>query len=226
MTISSVLLLTLATLIVQTTSGYNQSQRTANHLNQARAFIQLFQAELSTQLPATPIIHGSQTSGGPETSDQIAFIRTLSADEQNPSLPGDLSTSCYYVAFVQESEQRVIPKLLRKILTPQETQLLIESGNAPEFPETDPATDEALIDSVLSFQATPKFMNPTTGNFETWTPSSAQPPSVIELSLRVLDESSSRRFTHAAAWNRLATAQKPNERALIRTFAHSIPIGK
>lgn len=226
MAISSVLLLTLAALITHTTDGYAQSQRSVNHLSQARAFFQLFESELSIRLPETPIIHSPSSPGGLESSDQITFVRTLHKDEQFPDTPGDLATSCYYVAFVTDSDHQVIPKLFRKILNPTETQTLMEAGDGAVFPEVDPYDDESVIDSVLSFHATPMYQNPVTGNDEPWNQTIAHPPSYIELSIRMTDESLSRRIPDQAGWIRLANFPNKNERPLIRTFSHRISIGK
>lgn len=225
MAVSSVLLLVLALLIAQSTDGYAMSQRSVNHLSQARAFLQLFGSELSLRLPETPLIHLSSFSA-PEGQDKIAFVRTLSNDEQLPDAPGDLVTNCYYVAFVEDSDQRMVPKLFRKIINPAETQNLIEAGNEAGFPAVDPSLDEPVIDSVLSFKATPMYFNPATGNDEPWNKNIGHAPSHIELALRTIDDSSARRLPNQAAWHRLATSPRKNELQMIRSVSHKIFIGK
>lgn len=226
MAISSILLLVLAVIITQTTDGYSMSQRSVNHLSQARAFFQLFESELSLRLPVTPLIHLPSSNSAPESSQRIAFVRTLPNDEQLPEIPGDLATSCYYVAYVEDSDQRWIPKLFRKILTPAETQKLIDSGDEAEFPEVDPTLDEPVIDGVLSFQATPMYLNPATGNDEPWNKNIKHSPSHIELTIRTIDESFARRFPNQAAWHRLEISPKKNELQMIRSVSHNISIGK
>lgn len=226
MAISSVLLIILAALITQTTDGYSLTQQSVNHLSQARSFMQLIESEFSIRLPNTPIIHQSSEPISPDSSDQIAFVRTLPKDEQIPEIPGDLATSCYYVAFAEDSNQRSIPKLFRKILNPTETQKLMEVGDLAQFPEVDPTLDEPVIDSVLSFQATPMYLNADTGTDELWDKTIAHPPSYIELTIRTLDESFSHRFTTQAAWNRLAISPTKNELQMIRSVLHKITIAK
>ncbi|MES2982320.1 MAG: prepilin-type N-terminal cleavage/methylation domain-containing protein [Verrucomicrobiota bacterium] len=224
MAISSVLLIVLAVIIAQTTDGYAVSQRSVNHLSQSRAFFQLFQSELSLRLPETPLIHLSSSVTAPESSQKIAFVRTLANDEQLPDAPGDLATSCYYVAFVEDSEQRIIPKLFRKILSPGETQSLIEAGDETDFPDINPSLDEPVIDFVLSFQATPMYFNPATGNDEAWDKTIEHAPSHIELTLRTIDESFARRLPNQAAWHRLAISPKKNELQMIRSVSHNISL--
>lgn len=224
MAISSALLVILGAIVTQTTDGYALTQRSVNHLSQARAFLQLFDSELSLRIPETAIIHRSFTPSGPEKSDQIAFVRTLPMDEQNSEKPGDIATSCYYVAFVESSNQQIIPKLFRKILHPNETQDLMEKGKEAEFPEIDPAADEPVIDFVLSFQAIPMYHNPQTGNDEPWDESISLPPSYVEVIIRTIDELFSRRFTNQAAWNRLAISPTNSEQSMIRTVTHRISI--
>lgn len=226
MSISSVLLIILAALITQTTDGYALSQRSVNHLAQTRAFLQLFETELSIRLPDTPVIHHSSVLIGSEGSDQIAFVRTLPKDEQTPEHPGDLATSCYYVAFTEDSDQRSNPKLFRKILNPTETQKLMDAGREADIPEVDPILDEPVIDYVLSFQATPMYRNPETGNDEPWDRTITINPSHIELLIRTLDDSLSRRFTNQPAWNRLATSPTDSELEMIRSVSHKVSIGK
>ncbi len=226
MAISSVLLITLSAVVIQTTDGYALSQRAVNHLSQARAFFQIIDSEFSTRLPETPLIHRSSITGAPQSSDQITIVRALPNDEQNPEFPGDLATSCYYVAFVEEADQRAIPKLFRKILNPTETQNFIEAGEEAEFPEVDPTLDEPVIDFVLSFRATLMYLNPETGNDEPWNKTILTPPSHIELIIRTVDESLSRRLTDEEAWNRLTIAPKKNDLQMIRTVSHRISIGK
>jgi prepilin-type N-terminal cleavage/methylation domain-containing protein len=226
MTISSALLVILGAVFTQTTDGYALTQRSVNHLSQARAFLQLFNSELSLRMSETAIIHRSFSTSGPESSDQFAFVKTLPIDEQNAENPGDISTSCYYVAFVESSNQRIIPKLFRKILYPSETQDFIEKGQEAEFPEIDPAVDEPVIDCVLSFQAIPMYHNHETGNDEPWDKSSSLSPSHVEVIIRTIDESFSRRFTNQSAWNRLAISPKNSEQEMIRSVKQRIPIGK
>jgi type II secretory pathway component PulJ len=226
MAISSVILLTLAALLTQTTEGYVLSQRSMNHLSQARAFVQLFQSDLSKRLPGTSLIHRSPRSAGSQVSDQIAFVRTIANDEQNPDVPGDLVTVCYYVAFVEESNQRVIPKLFRKILNPRETQQLMEAGDGAEFPEVDPSRDESVIDSVLGFRTTPMDDNSESGSCESSSQSAAHPPSCLEVVLRTVDESLSLRLTNPADWIRLASAPKESELQFIREVSQKLSIGK
>lgn len=215
MAISSVILITLSAVVIQTTDSYALSQRSVNHLSQARAFFQLIESELSTRLPETTII---------QNSDRIAFVRVLPNNEQSTEFPGDLATSCYYVAFVEEADQRVIPKLFRKILSPTETQNFLEAAEQAEFPEVDPTLDEPVIDFVLSFRATLMYFNPETGNDEPWNKTIKIPPSHIELVIRTMDDSFSRRLADEEAWNRLTIAPKKNDLQMIRTVSHRISI--
>ena len=226
MAISASLLLILAAIVTQTTDGYALTQRSINHLTQTRAFLQLFESELSLRLPETPIVHLSSIASGPESSDQIAFVRTLPDDERHPEIPGDLTTTCYYVAFVEDSDRRIIPKVFRKILNPIEAQAFIDDGNEAVLPAIDPTMDEPIIDAVLSFHAIPKCLNPETAIEEPWDQTTAHPPSHIELTIRTLDESFSRRFADKAAWNRLTISPTESERSMIRSVTQKISIRK
>ncbi len=226
MAISSVILLALAALVTQSTGNYALSQRSVNHLSQARAFFQLFQSEISNRLPDSPLILRSSLTSEPKVIDQIAFVRTLTNHEQNPDTPGDLATSCYYVAFVGDSDQRMNPKLFRKTLNPTETQSLIEGVDEAEFPEVDPSMDESVIDSVLSFKVTPMYFNRTSGSDEPWDKAITNSPSYIELNIRTVDESLSVRLTDRSAWKRLAVIPKEAERQYIREVSYKLSIGK
>ncbi len=226
MAITAIVTLALFTLVGQSTASYAEAKRSVNSLSQARAFLQFFERELSTRLPLTPLLHEPSTPGGAEASSKIAFIRSLSHDEQSQLTPGDLGTSAYYVAFTADSPNTVSPKLFRKFLNSAETQSLLESPTQPDFPAPAPTTDEAIIYHVLDFDASPKFLNPSTGELFDWNPDSPEPPTSLELTIRFTDESTAQRFTTAADWDRLATNPRENERKLIRTYSRSIPINR
>ena len=220
MAITSIIMVTLFSLVGQSTASYTQTQRAVNAVSQARAFIQFFDRELSTRLPGTPLIHEAGIS------DRLAFVRTLTSDEFSSSDPGDLATSIYYVDFSEDGKQGESPKLFRKNLGSQQTQELIELGATPAFPTVDPTTDEQIIPNLLSFQATPMFRDPADGGLKEWIATSPEPPSLIELEITFIDDSSARRFKTKSEWNRLATSPADSELQLIRTFTRNIAIAK
>ena len=61
MAITSIIMVTLFSLVGQSTTSYTQTQRAVNAVSQARAFIQFFDRELSTRLPGTPMIHNRKS---------------------------------------------------------------------------------------------------------------------------------------------------------------------
>lgn len=227
MAITSIIMVTLFSLVGQSTTSYTQTQRAVNSVSQARAFIQFFDREISTRLPGTPLLHES------ESSDRLAFVRALTADESNDEDPGDLGTSIYYVDFSDDGTRGESPKLFRKNLGPEETQDLIEEGSTPAFPATDPSTDEQIIPNVLTFLATPMYRDSATGDLEEWddtpdpiTGEAKDPPSVIELSITFIADSSAQRFKTRSEWTRLTTSPRDSELELIRTFTRNIAIAK
>ncbi len=228
MAVTSIIMLALLSLIGQTTSNYTETQRAVHTLSQARAFIQFFSREVSTRLPATPLVYekGSAVGGGDPGADKIAFIRTISADEEDASHPGDLNTSHYYVAYSKDGTSGESPKLFRGVLKPAETQALLASADNPALPAADPARDEPIVHNVVGFEATPKYYVGDPAKPENWTTSSPAPPSLIELTIRFIDDSSAQRFRTRAEWGRLATAPRDSERQLIRSFTRTISIAK
>jgi prepilin-type N-terminal cleavage/methylation domain-containing protein len=226
MAITSILLIALAALVSQSTDAYSLSQRSLDHLSQSRAFVQIFQSELSLRLPDTPLVYHASNRATAMDSDEIIFVRTIPSGEQRPDSKGDISASYYYVAFAEGANQGVVPKLFRKILTSKETQDFIEAGNSAAFPEIDPILDEHILDSVISFQAIPMYLDPITGNEEQWNESIKHEPSHVRLTIRTIDESSSRRYVNEAEWKRLAISPKESERQMIRTVSCNLTIGK
>lgn len=224
MAITSILMLALFSLVGQSTAGYTRSQRAVNTLSQARAFIQFFGREISTRLPGTPLIHETGSGGGVPDSEKIAFIRAISADEEDASDPGDLNTSHYYVAYSADGANAESPKLFRGVLGAEDTQSLIAAAGTPSFPPADPDSDEPIVPNVLGFMAKPKYYAGDPAIPEDWTASSPSPPSLIELTIRFIDDSSAQRFRTRAEWDRLATAPRENELQLIRTFTRTITI--
>jgi len=228
MAITSIIMVTLFSFVGQSTTSYTQTQRAVNAVSQARAFIQFFDRELSTRLPGTPLIYEKRSAvGASSSSERIAFVRVLSPDEFTDTNPGDLGTSVYYVDFSSDGPSGESPKLFRKSLGPKQTQEdIIEAGATPALPTVDPAQDEPMIPNVLFFKATPMFRDTTSGGLKEWDTTSPQPPSVIDLSITFVDDSSAQRFRTKTEWNRLATSPRDSERQLVRTFTQNIPIAK
>jgi prepilin-type N-terminal cleavage/methylation domain-containing protein len=226
MAITSILMIVLLSIVGQSTNTNQRTQRAVNGVSESRALMQLIAQEISTRFPETPILHIAGANDSPATSDQFAFIRTLSADERNTTTPGDLGTSAYYVAFAPSQPNAVTPRLFRKNLNPVATQQLLDAAGGPAFPQIDINADEPIFENVLSFQARPKFFNPSTGIQEDWTLASPLPPSSVELTIRFIDESTSRRFKAEGDWNRLASTPTIQEVGLIQTFSRTIAIAR
>ena len=226
MAITSIIMVALFSLVGQSTDSYTRTQRAVNTISQARAFIQFFGRELSTRLPGTPLIHEKGAGDGVEASDKIAFVRAVSSDEQQAAMPGDLNLVSYRVAFTQDSPNAESPKLFRAARRPVETQTFLEITGTPAFPADDPALDEAIVANVIGFTAQPRFYSGSPPVLEDWTESSPEPPSVIELTIRFIDDSSAQRFRTRADWDRLADSPRDSEIQLIRTFTRSIAIAK
>lgn len=224
MAITSVLLLALLALVGQSTDSYTQTQRAVNTLSQARAFLQFFDREISTRLPATRLIY--EKGNGTGEADRIAFVRAISAAEESSTDPGDLNTSCYYVAFSADGANSESPKLFRGVLGASETQSLLSAGGVPVFPPADPASDEPIVPNVIRFEASPKYFTGSPAKPEDWTTSSTAPPSLIELTITFLDDSSAQRYRTRAEWDRLATSPRDNEKQFIRTFTRTIAIAE
>lgn len=227
MAITSIIMLALFSLVGQSTDSYTRTQRAVNTISQARAFIQFFGRELSTRLPGTPMVHEKSTSSGVvEASEKIAFVRAVSSDEQQAAKPGDLNLVSYRVAFSQDGTSAVSPKLIRAARNPELTQTFLETASTPAFPAADPILDEPIVANVLGFTAKPRFYSGSPPVLTDWTATSPLPPSVIELNIRFIDDSTARRFKTRAEWDRLATSPRDNERQFIRTFTRTIAIAK
>ncbi len=225
MAITTVIMVVLLGIVNQSTDTYNRTQRAVNSLSQSRAFLQFFDREISTRLPQTPLIHEAGTGNTPDLSDKFAFVRTISTEEQSNTTPGDLGTTAYYLAYTDAKGDAVAPRLYRKVLTPAQTQDLLDSSPTPSFPAPNPA-DEAIIDNILSFQARPKFIDPAAGEIKDWDKNSTEPAAFIELTIRFVQESTSRRFKTKSEWERLASSPTEDEIPLIQTFSRTIAIAK
>jgi type II secretory pathway pseudopilin PulG len=226
MAITSVLMVVLFSLVGQSTAGYTQTQRAVNTISQARAFIQFFGRELSTRLPDTPMIHETGSGSGVEASEKIAFVRAISIDEQQSATPGDLNLVYYYIAFSADGANAESPKLFRGTLNPADTQTVLSNPGTPSFPTANPAIEEPIVPNVLNFTAKPRYYSGSPPALTDWTASSPERPSVIELTIKFIDDSSAQRFKTRAEWNRLADTPRDSEIQLIRSFTHSIAIAK
>ena len=224
MAITSVIMLALFSLVGQSTDSYTRTQRAVNTVSQARAFIQFFGRELSTRLPGTPMLHQKGSGGGVEASGKIAFVRAVSSDEQQAASPGDLNLVSYRLAFTRDTPGAESPKLFRAARNQELTQTFLETPGTHPFPADEPALDEPIVANVIGFTAQPRFESGT--GLEDWTETSPGPPSVIELSIRFLDDSSAQRFRSRADWDRLADSPRDSELQLIRTFTRTIAIAK
>jgi len=227
MTISSIIILTLLSFVSQATDSYARTQRAVNTISQARAFVQFFGRELSTRLPGTPMIHENATGiGVVESSEKIAFVRAVSNDEQEAAKPGDLNLVSYRVDFSQDSGSAESPKLFRAARDPVLTQTFLESADASSFPDDDPALDEPIVVNVIGFTAKPRFYTGSPPVLTDWTSASPQQPSVIELTIRFIDDSTAQRFKTRTDWDRIATSPRVNEKQFIRTITRTVAIAK
>lgn len=226
MAITSIIMVALFSLVGQSADSYTRTQRAVNTISQARAFIQFFGRELATRLPDTPMIHEKGSGGGVEASGKIAFVRTVSHDEQKAATPGDLNLVSYRVAFTQDTLNAESPKLFRAARNPEETQIFLKTPGTPSFPADNPDLDEAIVANVIGFTAQPRFYSGSPPVLEDWTATSPEPPCIIELTIRFLDDSSAQRFRTRADWDRLADSPGNSERQFIRSFTRSIAIAK
>lgn len=226
MGITAVLLILLATIVTHTTEGYAMSQRSVNQLSQTRALLQLLESELSIRLPDTPLMSLPDDGNIILVSDKLVFVRMLPDDERQSGSEGDIATSCYYVRFIENADKQNIPRLFRKILNPSETQELIEAGSDSKFPEVDPTKDEPVIDGVLSFNVNPMYLDPETGSPKPWSHAVDHEPTYLEILIRTIDESMTRRISHPTEWHRVATAPQASERQYIHEVSHKLSVGK
>lgn len=231
MAITSLIMLALFSLVGTTSDSYTRTQRAVNTISQARAFMRFFEGELSTKLPSLSLVH--QDSTGPGNSDELAFVRVLSIDEQEAfeaqNDPGDLGTVIYYVDFLgdlDDANRPVTPTLFRKKLGPAATQADIINAAPSSPPAGNPLTDEPLVLHVLDFKAQPKYYNPA-GALQDWTTGTSGNPILIEVTIRFIDDSSAQRYKTKAAWNALATTTNPTvaERQIIQEYRRTIMLG-
>lgn len=222
MAISSALIAALLALTQLATKRFAHNQRELSQLSQARSLHHLFQAELATRLPASPLI--CETNPYAEPSDRLAFVRAISPAEQNPLHPGDLATCAYYLAFTADAGGRESPKLFRKSLDPENTQLLLDAADQAAFPEPTPDADEVIAYHILDFRVSPQFRDPDSGGLVPWETSSAHPPGLLEITISQLSETASRRLGGRHHWQRVATAPSDTELPHIRTRKHLISL--
>ena len=237
MAITSIIMVTLLSLIGQSTDTYTNTQRAVNSLSQARAFMQFFEKEISTNLASTYLLWKETTSSDtktPDQSDKLLFFRTLTDDEQTTADPGDIGTTYYYVATTSDIGSAESPKLYRQALGPKESQELIEKDTGLTFPAQKPTQtqadaagtnltpDEAILYNVLGFSAQPQYRD-SAGELQDWNSTLSVSPSVILLNIRFIDDSSSGRFKTKAQWDALAAADEDSKDfSLIRTFTRTI----
>lgn len=215
MAISSVLLVTLAALVVQGTKGHAMSQRAIDQISEARAFIQLLEHELSTRLPDSPIIYDK------DKPDRIAWFRVISPHEENTDDPGDLSMIAYYMHDLATPDGKVQPKLFRKCIGPKLTQQILENEEHASFPEPEPTEDEIVLEQALGFSMTPYYYDPSTQRMEPWSGSNQPPVKMLVMKFKLADETLTKKYSNGNDWRRIAESPSPEEMPYIRTFAHT-----
>ncbi len=218
MAIAGVLLTILASMMFQSSNGYVISQRAVDQISQARALIQLMDHELSTRLPETPLIHQTQKPA------QIAWFRTISTNEESTNSPGDLTMVCYELQYIEDPHGDFRPSLLRKCILPAETRQILENQSSLTFPETDPETDEIVLDDVLVFSIVLQGFNSATQQMEPSDPDLGIPMENLILTLSLVDQSITRNYSDVSEWQRLATSPKPEELPYIRTFKYTFDL--
>jgi prepilin-type N-terminal cleavage/methylation domain-containing protein len=223
MAISSIILLFLFGLINQSSVTYKNTQSAVNTLSESRAFYHFFETDLSSRLPNTPLLSEVSPSG----YDKIGVIRVKSFDEPRvANAPdSDLRSSVYYVAFTQDLRGAVSPKLYRSYMDAAQTQALIDSSPTPTIPAGNPAVDEPLVYNVVSFKAQPRQLN-SAGQPEPWTPTSAQPPAFVEITLELIDDGTAARFRSQGSWAQLAVPNSRERLQNVRTYTQTIQLAR
>lgn len=226
MAITSAIMLALFSLVGESTASYTRTQRAVNSLSQARAFMQFFAREVSTRLPSTTLLHETGSGMGVQASEKIAFVRAVSPDGELAADPGDLNTCYYYVEYSADGTSGESPKLFRGVLGPADTQTIIAAAGTPAFPAQAPGADEPIVPNVVGFAAKPRYYAGDPAAPVDWTAASPQPPSLVEITITFIDDSSAQRYRTRADWERLATSPRESEKQLLRTFTRTIAIAK
>ncbi len=217
--IASILMIVLLGFMQQSSSTYQETQRAVTTLSDARSFLKFFEDELSSRLPGSLVLFESSSQ-----SDKIGFIRAQSYDEQKVT-EGDLQTVIYYVEATQDGKGFVSPKLFRHSLDPQKTQGLIETTGTPTMPATNTTTDEPILYNVVTFKARPKYYD-TSGAPQDWNPSSSEKPSLVEVTVSVIDDSTAARYQAEPAWAKLRDSNNSDAKKYVRTYTRTILLSK
>lgn len=203
----------------QSSSTYQETQRAVTTLSDARSFLKFFEDELSSRMPGTPVLFETTTE-----TDKVGFVRAQSYDEQKTT-EGDLQTAIYYTAFTKDDKGAVSPKLFRHSLDAKKTQDLIETTGTPTMPQTDTATDEPILYNVVNFRAQPKYYD-TSGTPRDWTPASTEKPTLMEVTVAVIDDSTAARYQAEPLWAKLRDSNNADAKKYVRSYTRTILFSK
>lgn len=217
MAITSLLMLSLFSMVGQSSTNYRLTTRKVNTLADTRSFLHFFQSDLSARVSDTKFFWQDSGSG----SHSIAFVRTAAS---SANTLGDLETSVYYVAFTADDSKRGSPKIFRRTLNAADTQKLLESGNTAPFPAYDPAVDEVVVYNVLRFEITPQ-QRSAAGDWQPWLATSNTAPGQLQIVIELTDDFSAQRLMQESDWNRIASATDDNkQREIVKRFTQTISL--
>jgi prepilin-type N-terminal cleavage/methylation domain-containing protein len=217
MAVTSMLMLTLFSMVGQSSTNYRISQRKITTLADLRSLFYFMENDLASRIEDTRFFLRINSSNQAE----FCFTRTRDARESNAT--GDLSACLYYVAFSPDDSNSGSPKLFRRALDSAATQQLLDAGQTATFPAYDPATDDPIAYNILSFQVSGQ-QRDAAGNWQPWNPQQATAPQQIEIVLEIIDDFTAQRLQTESQWLAFSKTTDLKQRDAVKRHVHRIAL--
>jgi prepilin-type N-terminal cleavage/methylation domain-containing protein len=199
--ISSVLILALATILGNTSGIYADTEKTIETLRDGRAALGILRDDMAGFMGeerGLPLVYERDDSN---RSTRWGFFTSRSARAQQPGRnPGDLCFVWYYTAITTESNGRISRKLFRQFLSSADTIPLLGQPNPPRL-TPDPENDDAIAFNVLDFRCEFRRRGANGQWVEAKTAEEIRQAGEVTVVLRVLTNSAAASLETAADWS-------------------------
>ncbi|MFM8766012.1 MAG: prepilin-type N-terminal cleavage/methylation domain-containing protein [Spartobacteria bacterium] len=227
----SILLVVLLNIVQNATSLWRRSESKVEAYREARAAIQVINADMKNIL-ATTNMHFFRTNL--TNSQNLGFLATLPSTFQNTNSLSDVCTVGYFRAYenkspVVGSSGRQSYNLYRYFVESNETFTNLQSNPSQALTQSfDTNHFEILARNVISFSAS-YFITNASGTLTPWTQSAATPtPHLVEITLTAVNNERTMRFdprSSASQWDSFATnTNSADYLQNTKTFRTRIPI--
>lgn len=200
-TISSILILSLAVILGNTSGIYADTERTVESLRDGRATLGILRDDMAGFMGREDVLPMSYARDDANLATRWGFFTARSPRAQDPDRnAGDLCFVWYYTAITTESNGRTSRKLFRRFISSADALAWIGQPIPPSL-VPDPENDDAVAFNVLDFRCEFRRRGANGAWVEAKTDEEIRQADEVTVVLRVLTNEAAVALETAADWS-------------------------